>query len=123
MKNFKHIAVSALTLGLSLVSFSLAQTAPSIYEDKTVFVEHESGESEAQTANRYLSQALISKDQAVGIAQQALFKFAAPDSVTLGLEREGEQYYLVWKVVFGEFIARVNAGTGYALTGYVDNTD
>jgi hypothetical protein len=124
MKSTKLITVTALALfSLSLASLSLAQSSQVVIRDQTVWVTFDEGESDAHAISRFASQAVITEEQAIQIAQQALFKFTKPDSVTLSLEHESDSqhHFLVWKVVFGEFVARVNAGTGYALTGYVDN--
>jgi hypothetical protein len=95
---------------------------PSVFKDQTIFVQVDPGQTTTEALSNFDGAPLISKEQAIEIAQEALFKFKAPAEVSLALEKDGEQHYLVWKVVFDDgFMARVNAGTGYALTGYVDN--
>ena len=125
MKGIKLIALTAVALtSLMLTNLALAQPEQSIVEDRTVWVEFKTNETDLQAVARYADKVTITKEQAIAIAQKALFNFSKPDSITLSLKHfEGDkmQHFLVWEVVFGEFNVKVDAGTGYAYTGYVDH--
>lgn len=114
------VLLAGLLLALSAcVPQNTALPVQAVYVDKTIVIEPSSSESYQQAAERMLGQALISQEQAIAIAQQALFTRDTPRRVWISYVKDADSgvVYLVWKVVIGEREARVNAGTGYPLTG------
>lgn len=129
MKNssLKTILVTgAALLSLSAVAAPDATPTPpnqAVWRDYTIHVQRLAGEAEQDTINRYLDQVRITKDEAVKLAQKAIFTRVAPSSVRLSIDgSKKDGYILTWDVLItteqGMFVeGRVDAGTGYVQTG------
>lgn len=114
-----YLALLCAVILVGCIPQNTSAVVQAVYIDKTIVIDPLDNESYQHAAERFAYKALITQEEAIQIAQKALFTTDTPRKVWISYVKDADTgvIYLVWKVVIGSQEARVNAGTGYPLTG------